>query len=179
MKILTTFVSKSGKEYTVIEPKIELLDEVLDFVNDLVAEDTFLSFTGRPIEIKDEKIWLENVLKEIGEKKQELIWVTDGEKIVGSCDVRRGGTRDYHVGTVGIMVRKDYRNDGIGRFMFEYILDRSQKMNLEIVRLHIFDNNELAKKIYEKYGFREFSRLPNGFYRKGKFSDALQMYKNI
>ncbi len=177
--MITKFISKSGKKYTVVEPTMDLLDEVLDFANDLVVEDTFLSLTGKPIEKKDEKIWLENVLKEIKSKKQELIWVMDGKKIIGSCDICRGGNRDYHVGTIGIMVRQNYRYDGIGKFMFEYILDRAKKIGLKIVKLYIFSDNEIAKKIYLKYGFKEFARLPNGFYRKNKYSDVLQMYKEI
>jgi len=158
---------------------MDLLDEILDLANELTKEDTFLSLTGKPIKKETEKIWLKNILKEVKSKKTFLIWAVDGKKIVGTCDLRAGGTRDAHVCSLGLMVRKAYRQEGIGKFMFEFILKKAKELNYKIAKLDVFNDNEIAKGMYAKYGFKEFARLPNGFCRKSKFSDALQMYKRL
>ena len=179
-KPITKFTSKSGKEVEIIEPSIERLPQLLEFVNRLVAEDTFLSLTGNPKTLEEERLWLKSCIEDMKTKKLHLVFAVHNGKIIGQCDIRRGGTRDFHVGTIGLMIDQDFRGEGIGKFLIEYILEQAKKMEgLKIVKLFIFDDNEIAKSLYTKLGFKEFARLPKGFYRKGKFSDALQMYKEI
>ena len=179
-KPLAQFTSKSGKEIKIVGPTIERLPQLLDFVNRLVAEDTFLSLTGKPKMIEEERLWLKSNIENMKVGKSYLIWAIYNNKIIGSCDITRGSTRDYHVGNIGLMVDKDFRGEGIGRFLIEYILEQAKKMSgIKIAKLFIFDDNEIAKNLYQKLGFKEFARLPDGFYRKGQYSDALQMYKNL
>lgn len=111
--------------------------------------------------------------------KQASRYSTSENKIVGQVDVHRGGTRDWHVGKIGLMVDKDFRQDGIGKFLLEYILKQSKKMGIKTAVLDSFADNIIAIAFYKKMGFREFARLPKGFYRKGKYSDKIEMYKNL
>ena len=186
-KPLAKFITKKGREVEIWEPTIERLDDLLEFVNRLVAEDSFLSLTGEPKKIEEERLWLKGNIENIKAGKTIFIWAiyqkskfSNEKKIIGQCDLVRGGSRDPHIGTIGLMVDKDFRGEGIGRFLIEYILKQAKKIpGLKIVKLHIFDDNEVAKSLYQKLGFKEFARLPNGFYRKEKYTDALQMYKNI
>jgi RimJ/RimL family protein N-acetyltransferase len=106
-----------------------------------------------------------------------MVWAVYDGKIIGQCDFRCGGTRDWHTCTIGLMIDRDFRGEGIGRFLFENILKKAREMKIQIAKLYIFDDNKIAKKLYQKLGFQEFARLPKGFYRQDKFSDALQMYK--
>lgn len=179
-KPLAKFITKSGKAIEVVEPAIERLDDLLSFVNRLVEEDTFLSLTGKPKTIEEERLWLKSNIQNIKAGKTIMVWAIYDNRIIGQCDLVRGGSRDGHVGTIGLMVDRDFRGEGIGRFLIEFILKETQKMQgLKIVKLFIFDDNEIAKNLYQKLGFKEFARLPEGFYRQGKYSDALQMYKNL
>lgn len=179
-KPLAKFTTKAGKEVEIWEPSIERLDDLLEFVNRLVEEDTFLSLTGKPKTIEEERLWLKSNIQNIKAGKTILVWAIYDNKIIGQCDIVRGGTRDFHVGQIGLMVDQDFRGEGIGRFLIEFILEQAKKMQgLKIVKLFIFSDNEIAIDLYQKLGFKEFARLPDGFYRKGKYSDALQMYKNL
>lgn len=179
-KPLVKFTSKKGKEIEIWEPSIDRLDSLLEFVNRLVAEDSYLTLTGNPKTLEEERLWLKSCIEDIKNKKSYMIFALFDNKIIGQCDIRRGGIRDFHVGTVGLMVDKDFRGEGIGKFLIEFILEQSKKMEgLNIAKLFIFDDNEIAKNLYQKLGFKEFARLPNGFYRKEKYSDALQMYKEL
>lgn len=180
MKPLANFTSEKGREIEIVGPTLDRLDDFLTFINRLVAEDTFLSLTGEPKKIEEERLWLKSNIENIKVGKTIFAWALHNGKIIGQCDLNRGHTREPHVGNIGLMVDKDFRGEGIGRFLIEYILDQAKKIEgLKIVKLFIFDDNEIAKNLYQKLGFQEFARLPDGFYRQGKYSDALQMYKNL
>jgi len=179
-KPLAKFTSKKGKEIEVVPPSIDRLDDFLGFINRLVAEDTFLSLTGNPKTIEEERLWLKGNIENVKTGKTIFVWAICNGKIIGQCDLNRGHARDPHVGTVGLMTDKDFRDEGIGRFLIEYVLEKAKEMpGLKIIRLHVFSDNAVAIDLYKKLGFSEFARLPNGFYRKNKYSDALQMYKNL
>lgn len=180
MNILTRFTTKNGREVEIVEPGTEKLPQLLEFVNRLVAEDTFLSLTGQPKTLEEERLWLKSNIENIKVGKTVFAWAIYNGKIIGQCDLNRGHTREPHVGTIGLMVDKDFRGEGIGRFLIEFILEHAKQMSgLKIVKLFIFDDNEIAKNLYQKLGFQEFARLPGGFYRQGKYSDALQMYREL
>ncbi|MFA6492685.1 MAG: GNAT family N-acetyltransferase [Patescibacteria group bacterium] len=179
MKPISKFTSHSGKEIEIYLPTLEKTSELLEFINRLTKEDTFLSLTGKPKTYTEEENWIKNtILNMKAGRSFACLAVFDG-KIIGSSDVNRGGTRDWHVGTVGLMVDEDFRRDGLGRFLLEYVLEKSKEMGIKIAILRVFSDNEIAKKLYQKLGFKEYGNLPNGLYRKDKYSDNIEMYKEI
>ncbi|OGD56967.1 hypothetical protein A2V71_03250 [Candidatus Berkelbacteria bacterium RBG_13_40_8] len=179
MKKVDEFITKSGKKIDIVLPSMDGLRPLLEMVNELTKEDTFLTFHGRPISLKAEKNWLKNVLTSISRNNTFLIWAFDDEKIIASCDINRCGSREEHVGKLGLMVLKDYRNQGIGRYLLEYVLVQAKSMKIKIARLSVFSENDIAISLYKKLGFEEWGRLPKGYYRKGKYSDRIDMYKNL
>lgn len=179
MKPITSFTTKSGKEIEIWEPSMERLPALLKLINDLIKEDTFLTFHGRPLTIQEEKKWLENTINMIKNGKAFVIWAFCGDKMVGESSINFSESRMEHVGKVGLMVDKDFRGDGIGKFLIEYVLQWAKNRKLKIARLSAFSENEIAIKLYKKFGFKEWGRLPQGFYRKGKYSDRIDMYKEL
>lgn len=179
MKCLSKFTTKSGKIIEIWEPSMGRLSSLLEFVNRLVKEDTFLSFTGKPKTLVEEENWLKNSIENIKTGRSFLVWAVFEDKVVGSSDIIRGGTRDSHVGKIGLMVDKDFRNDSIGRFLLDFILKKASQMKIKIVVFDLFSDNMIAISLYQKLGFKEFCRLPEGLYRQGKYSDKIEMYKNL
>jgi len=181
MKSLTKFTTKSGKEIEIWEPSMDRVRVVLEFVNRLVDEDTYLTFTaGDQRTFDQEKLWIQQKIKDKKSHRGDLIWAIFNNKIIGSCDIWRGITpRDQHVGKIGIMVDRDFRRDGIGRFMLDYILKRAKELKLGIIKLDLFSDNIPAYNLYKKYGFKEYGRLPKGLFRKGQYSDEIKMYKEL
>lgn len=173
------FETKSGKKIEIFKPSMDRLDELLIFVNRLVKEDSYLNLTGKTKTKAQEEKWLEDTIASDKAGRTITFWAVCGGKIVGSVDVRRGYERDYHVGTIGLMVDQDFRRDGIGRFLLEYIVGQAQKMGIRIVTLTAFADNDKALNLYKKTGFEEWGRLPEGLYRKGKYSDLVKMYRKI
>lgn len=174
-----TFKLKDGREVDIVTPSMDYLQAITDFVNKLSKEDTFLSFAGETYSIEMEKNWLENVLNEIKFKKNLIIWAVENGKIIGGCDIRRRGNRDHHVGSVGLMVDSDFRGQGLGEFLLREILQKGKEMDIKIAYLDVFSENLPAQNLYRKVGFTECGRLPNGLYRKGKYSDVVMMYLNL
>lgn len=179
-KPLAKFMTKSGREIEIWPPQIEKTALLLEFVNRLTREDTFLSFTGKPKTFAEEENWIKNAILNMKAGRSFIIWaIIDGNKIVGQADVNRGGTRDFHVGKIGLMVDKDFRQDGIGRFLLEYILEQAKKMGIKIAVLDSFGDNKIAINLYKKFGFKEYARLPRGYFCKRRYSDAVKMYKEL
>lgn len=186
---MTDFRTKKNHIIQIVEPSLDKLDEVLKFANDLAKEDTYLSFhPGKVITREEEEIWLKNNLKAIENKSLFIYWALyNGPstalgtgKIVGAVDIRRGNSvREWHIGTIGLMVAKDMRGEGLGRFLLESILEKAKEMGIRTAVLGLFSDNEIAKNLYKKMGFIEYGVLPDGVYRKNKFSDHILMFKRI
>jgi RimJ/RimL family protein N-acetyltransferase len=181
MKIIQSFQSKTGKNIEIVEPSMDRLDDVLLFVNKLAKEDTYLSFhPGKEILRDDEEKWLQGQIKSIEDGASLLYWAISDGKIVGLVDVRRGkSVREWHVGTIAIMVDIDFRGEGLGKFLMELILKYAKEVGIRTVKLDAFSDNEIAISLYKKVGFTVFGVLPDGLYRQKKFSDRVYMYKQL
>ena len=179
--VIEKFTTKTGKEVEIIEPTMDWLDEVLLFVNALAEEDSFLSFhPGQKINREDEEKWLANQIERRKKGLGFLYWAIYNGKIIGSVDVHRGSSvRDYHVGLIGLMIDKGFRGEGLGKFLLQFVVDRAQAEGMRLVRLGVFSDNEIARNLYKKMGFIEYGVLPEGLYRKGKFSDYICMFKRV
>lgn len=180
IKPIAKFVTKSGKAIEIHLPTLDRVLALLEFVNRLVKEDTFLSLSGQPKTYQEEEMWTKNAIVNMKAGRSFVCWAIYNGKIIGSSDVNRGySTRDFHVGRIGLMVDKDFRQDGIGKFLLNYVLTQAKKMNLKIVSLDLFDENEIAKKLYQKMDFKEYGRLPQGLFRQKKYSNKIEMYKEL
>ncbi|KKQ18027.1 MAG: GCN5-related N-acetyltransferase [Berkelbacteria bacterium GW2011_GWA1_36_9] len=178
-KPIAKFISKSGKEIEIHLPSLEKVPELLTFVNRLTKEDTFLSLTGDPKTLAEEETWIKNTILNMKASRSFVCWAIYNSKIVGDCSINRGGTRDWHVGKMGLMVDQEFRRDGVGGYLLEYVLSQAKKMDIKIVSLDVFSDNTIAIKLYEKMGFKKYALLPNGLYRQNKYSDAIKMYRQL
>lgn len=161
--------------------KMSDLDQLLTFVNTLSKEQTYIRLQGKQIKKSDEKKYLENRIKDIKNKKVIHILAFDKNQIIGAADVKVGYGAEKHVATFGVMVKKEYRNKGIGTTLIKKALkDAVEKINgLEIITLGVFGGNDKALHLYEKFGFKKHGSLPNGIIRKNKYYNHIYMHLNI
>jgi RimJ/RimL family protein N-acetyltransferase len=115
-------------------------------------------------------------------KSDNSCWIVaemDGE-IIGSLDFHGGRyARIRHVGTFGMLVRRDYRNQGVGTALLETMLDWAHSNPcIEKVSTTLFTTNARAMTLYSKHGFvgqgvrqREYQVSP------GRYLDAVVMAK--
>jgi RimJ/RimL family protein N-acetyltransferase len=179
MKKLTSFKLKDGREVSIVIPDMSGLGAITSFVNKLSKEDTYLSFAGEEYSLEKEEAWLKNALNEIKFKKNYIVWAVYSGQIIGSVDMKKSSVRSPHVGIIGLFIDRDFRGQGLGRFLLNLILKYGKESGYKIADLNLFSDNLVALTLYKKFGFREWGRLPKGFIRKGKYSDIVKMYKDL
>ncbi len=127
---------------------------------------------------QEEALWFANTYKSVLDKDRiMLVAVADG-KVVGACEVVRGGSQQGHIGALGIAIQKDYRSLGIGQALIKEILKRCKK-RFEIVVLSVFANNLGAIHVYEKLGFKRYASLKNALKRNGRYFAEDKMYIDL
>lgn len=175
----TTITTKSGKKLTVRPPRAEDVQQLLTFINTLIAEDTFIVMAGKPVTIEEEADWLRGTLKDIRNREAITLLVFDGEKLVANSGIRKQLRRLSHVGIFGITVAKDYRGDGIGEQLMRLVLKEAKDIGIEIAVLEVFGSNEIACSVYQALGFTKYGSLPKALTFRGQLIDLHQMYKRL
>lgn len=93
-------------------------------------------------------------------------------QIVGCCGIRNiAGEGEI----TNVVVDAAYRNQGIGRRMMQYMLEKAGEQNITVCTLEVRVSNEPAIRLYESLGFKGEGVRP-GFYEKPA-EDALIMWK--
>lgn len=90
--------------------------------------------------------------------------------------------RARHSGSIGILVHKDYQGMGIGRALFNEIIDLADNW-LMLVRLElgVFTDNQRALNLYKSLGFNIEGTKKYAVIRNGKYVDEYIMgrYSNL
>lgn len=174
------FKTKSGKAVTLRSLKWDDLDDALLLANSTVLErgtDPDLGVLLDKMQTREsEADWLSKRLVRI-ESGDEISVVAEVDgRMVGNSEVARGVSSDeFAHGKLGILLSKEFRNQGIGLEMVKTIVDESRKAGLKTIELEAFTTNERAMYVYEKAGFRQVGRIPKKIFRDGKFTDIVVM----
>jgi GNAT superfamily N-acetyltransferase len=78
----------------------------------------------------------------------------DGDRIVGDIELD-GGTllSDMHRVGLGMALQRGYRGQGLGSRLMETAIAWARERGIEYIDLGVFDGNEPAVRLYEKFGF--------------------------
>ncbi len=102
--------------------------------------------------------------------------------LVGSLDFM-GGTyeRTRHVGTFGLTVRRENRNQGIGGALVETLLIWARDHPvIEKLTCSVFSNNLKAMSLYTRFGFQTEGRRHREYrMQHGRYLDAIILSKWI
>ena len=98
---------------------------------------------------------------------------SDG-KILGYCGMQVIGGEGY---ITNVAVKPQHRKQGIGIKILEFLLNFSEREELDFVTLEVRESNLPAINLYKKMGFKEVGKRPN-FYRDPK-EDALLLTRNL
>jgi putative acetyltransferase len=82
------------------------------------------------------------------------------EGVIGEIGVEREDhpvTR--HVASIGMMVAPEWRGRGVGSALMEAAIAWCRREGVEKIELSVYPDNDTARALYEKYGFREEGRL--------------------
>lgn len=180
-KIVYQGKSKSGRDIIIRYPTKGDLKSLWEYINTLSKEQTFIRFQGKEITLEAEEKFLSNELKKIDEGKAVQLLAFAGNQLIAVADINMHEEAEKHIGSFGITVAKDFRNEGIGTKLMETAFKEAIKnlIGLQIIILGVFANNPVAINLYKKAGFVEFGNLPKGLLHKGKLVDHIYMYKTI
>lgn len=77
---------------------------------------------------------------------------------------------------MNVSVKKEYRRNALGSRLIERLIEEGRKIGVKEFVLEVRENNEAARKLYEKEGF-VFEGIRPDFYSNPKENAALYRYK--
>ena len=181
---MTTTILKTsinGLNVVLRYPKKGDAGQMCDYINKLSKEQTYITWQGEELLLKDEEKYLNEQLKRIENKEtvQLLLFVND--KLSGISSIDLGSKIQSHIGNFGISISKEYRGKGMGKLLMKNVLDLAIKNinGLKIITLEVLAENTNAISMYKSFGFEEYGKLPNGNKYKGKYVDDILMFRNV
>jgi len=177
------FEGKTAKGTPVLirYPRRDDLHAVLEFINKLSAEKTFILLQGEQISLEDETRYLDTALKQIADGERVQLSAFSGDNLIGNADISmiRGPKR--HIGDLGLVIADGYRGVGVGTLLMEQLIKEATARieRMQMIILEVFGNNPIAMNLYRKLGFVEYGRLPDGIIHREQLVDAVLMVKTL
>jgi RimJ/RimL family protein N-acetyltransferase len=119
--------------------------------------------------------WWKNLYKKKDDKRYVICFADRPNVIIGRLRIQNINWLHNNC-EVGLDIMPEYRGKGYGVKSYEMLLEfLFNHMNMNMVYLKVAEFNPNAKKLYEKVGFKETGRLPQFYYRHGKYWDYIIM----
>ncbi len=89
--------------------------------------------------------------------------------------------RCSHIANASFVVREDLRGQHIGEMLVRDCLEHARELSFRILQFNaVVEENLPAIRLYERLGFREVGRIPEGFRLKnGSFATILLYYYEL
>ena len=131
-----------------------------------------------PLSIAEEKEWFENMLKSPQDERPLVIeaQTDDGWTMIGNSSFLNLDWRNRNA-ELGIFIGdKSFWDQGYGTEVMRLLLTHGfATLNLHLIYLRVYENNQRAIRVYEKNGFVEDGRLREMIYQEGKYLDVIFM----
>ncbi|MHA1916892.1 MAG: GNAT family N-acetyltransferase [Candidatus Ranarchaeia archaeon] len=172
MKTLLEFTSKKGRKVKIRFIMPEDIDSLWDIYNQVIAEKIFLPAINQVTSPIQKKRWF----VELDEKASVVLVAVENEYPLGYLTLEMSEQEtSEHVSDLGILVRKEYRNEGIGAHLIRTSIKVAKERKYEKICLSSFNNNEPAKHLYQKLGFKLIGLRRNQFKLNSNYQDELLM----
>ena len=131
---------------------------------------TFEVENARPLELYAERL-----------RGSETLGAFEGAEILGVAGLRvNQGPKESHKGTlVGMYVRPQARNRGVGRRLVEAVIDVARARGIEMLQLAVVSDNEPARKLYAGLGFVEYGIEKKSLKQGGRYTDEVLMANDL
>lgn len=118
-------------------------------VDSVARERKYLAFLeGPPIQSTKEF-----VLSLIQNSWPQIIAIVN-DKVIGWCDISPLDRPVFkHIGSLGMGVIHQYRQQGIGSLLISEALELAKQKGLTRIELTVRENNHVAISLYQKHGF--------------------------
>lgn len=153
---------------------------ILNIQKEVVEEGDFLLMDSVEFNktIADQKQWIQRILQ----NKREILLIADvADKMAGWLVFQSPNrVRLNHTGSIGMMVKKEFRNRQVGRKLLETLLVwAEQHKEIEKICLGVLSSNDRAIHLYRSLGFLEEGRKVNEVKIGDRYVDDILMYKDV
>jgi putative acetyltransferase len=176
--VLGRFYTRDGLEVILRTPKREDLDDLMELINSLVDEKAEIARTEK-VTREEEVAWVPKMLSSLERDELFFLVAEVGKKVVASSDIHILRGNEKHVGVLGIVVKRGFRDSGIGTEMMKTLVEQAMKLGLKVLTLQAYATNGRAVHVYEKLGFVQTGRVPKKHFKEGQYIDEVIMTKLI
>lgn len=161
-----------GKNIYLSPMSMEDAEQFAEWMNDFDTTD-YIGQSHKIITIEKEKEFLEKHQEE--EAFFSIISLKDNQ-LIGNISLNRIDHL-HRVATLGIFIgEKEGRNKGYGTEAIRMLLEYGFRyLNLNNIKLDVFEWNERAMACYKKCGFKEYGRRRKCQFLNGKYYDRVEM----
>src|SRR5262249_44097421 len=109
------------------------------------------------------------------DEQATLVAVRD-DRVIGHLHVaREESPYTRHVASIGMTVAVDWRGKGVGSALMTEAIRWARLMGVEKLALSVYPDNEIARALYRKFGFREEGRLTGHSKKSIGYRDEIVM----
>jgi len=165
---------KDGRSAILRTAREDEAAELLQLVNEVGGEGIYIGTESLLLDVEEER----EFIREATENPRKLLMVAEVDcKVVGIGSIFGGsfGEKDWHVGTLGMLIAKPYRELGLGTAMMRYLLNWARREGFEKIELEVFSTNQRAINLYHNFGFTEEGRRRRAFWLRDQYADGVLM----
>jgi len=119
--------------------------------------------------------WWRELYKKNTDKRYVICFAEEPKKLLGRLRIQNINYSHNNC-EIGLDIIHDYRGQGYGYKSYQMVLKfLFNHFNMNMVYLKVADFNPNAKSLYKKVGFNETGKLPEYFFRYGKYWDYVIM----
>lgn len=176
-KIITL---KNGRTALFRGPRPEDAEAALEFMKLTAVETPFLlrSPAECTLTVAEEEKFLSRFPADLNAAM--ILCFVDGI-LAGNCQiVRKNKIKNRHRASIGIALKKEFWNLGIGTAMFEEMIAVAEGWGLMQIELEVFEGNDRGMALYRKMGFQTVSYVPNAILMPdGTYAKEYLMIKTL
>ena len=155
------------KDFIIKDFAVEYIKKYINLLNEIILEKKWLG-TNTPYTYSSSYSYLVSRI----ESHHPFILIFKNKDLIGWADVDRYSNK---TGLLGIGIKVDYRNKGIGKYLLELIINKSKEYGYERLDLRVRVTNQRAIELYKKIGFKETEYIENGIYLDREKIDLIKM----
>lgn len=168
---------KGNLQLIIREPEVEDAQKLIDHLKVVDSETKFLAREPDEfcLDLEEEASFIRRVLEDTNTLM--IVGEVDGQ-VIANCSVGliMNKRRFLHRAAMGIAVRKDYWNLGIGRLLMQVCIKWCKDHAVEQLELEVVTVNNRAITMYENLGFKIHGTKKNALkYSDGTYADEYFM----
>ncbi len=147
--------------------------QLVEWINDPEVTRTLKQY--RPIDLQSEEEYLDRARQAENQLALGIV-ARDADHFVGVTGFHHIDTKNRHA-SFGILIGdKASWGKGYGTEATRLLVGHAfETLNLNRVWLHVYEDNERGRRVYEKVGFRREGVLRQDNYRAGRYRDTIVM----